>query len=98
EHNDQMWAFVPGVPREMKPMITDHVIPAIIERTGVQTVIRSTMLRFIGIGESRLEHELKSIIEEQSNPTIAPLAQAPGVSIRLTAKADTSDEAINLIE
>lgn len=97
-HEGKMWVFTPGVPREMKPMITDHVLPAILKQTGERTVIQSVMLRFIGIGESRLEHELKTIIEQQTNPTIAPLAQDPGVSIRITAKADTTKSAARLIE
>ncbi|MEN1969934.1 competence/damage-inducible protein A [Lentibacillus sp. N15] len=97
-HEGKMWVFTPGVPREMKPMITDYVLPAILKQTGGRTVIQSIMLRFIGIGESRLEHELKPFIEAQTNPTIAPLAQDPGVSIRITAKAETAESATQLIK
>ncbi|SFA76436.1 nicotinamide-nucleotide amidase [Lentibacillus halodurans] len=96
-HEGKSWIFLPGVPREMKRMMTDDVIPYLRQLTGESRVIKSTMLRFIGIGESHLEHKLRDLIHYQSNPTIAPLAQNEGVAIRLTAKANTDDEAAALI-
>ncbi|SDQ58960.1 competence/damage-inducible protein A [Virgibacillus salinus] len=95
--NDTTWIFLPGVPREMKQMMSDNVMPYLQQLTGESSVIKSTMLRFIGIGESQLEDELSDIIQNQSNPTIAPLAQSEGIAIRLTAKANTQEEATNLI-
>lgn len=94
----KMWIFLPGVPREMKRMMTDEVIPHLKRLTGENMVIKSTMLRFTGIGESRLEHDLRDLIQQQTNPTIAPLAQNEGVAIRLTAKAETDHEAAGLID
>src|SRR5699024_1904759 len=83
------WYFLPGVPREMKQIAADFIFPALNESNGKQ-VLTSTVLKFIGIGESKLEHELKDLIEKQTNPTIAPLAQKDAVTIRLTAKAATT--------
>ncbi|MGP4107055.1 competence/damage-inducible protein A [Virgibacillus sp. L01] len=95
--DDTTWIFLPGVPREMKQMMLDKVMPYLQQLTGESSVIKSTMLRFIGIGESQLEDELSDIIQNQSNPTIAPLAQSEGIAIRLTAKANTQEEALSLI-
>lgn len=86
EYEGVDWYFLPGVPREMKQITKDHIIPALQTGTGQQT-ITSHVLKFIGIGESKLEHELQDLIENQTNPTIAPLAQQDAVTIRLTAKA-----------
>ncbi|HLR61878.1 MAG TPA: competence/damage-inducible protein A [Lentibacillus sp.] len=97
-YEGKTWFFLPGVPKEMKQMMTDSVLPHLQRLSGEETKIKSTMLRFTGIGESRLEHELQDIIRQQTNPTIAPLAQNEGVAIRLTAKAATDDEATELIE
>lgn len=91
------WIFLPGVPREMKRMMTDSVLPRLKNQSGGGSVIKSVMLRFIGIGESTLEHELSDLIKRQTNPTIAPLAQSEGVAIRLTAKADSDNEAAAVI-
>lgn len=85
-YENKTWIFLPGVPREMKQMATDVALPYIHKASGHSMIIQSTVLRFIGIGESRLEHELQELIHTQKNPTIAPLAQTDGVVIRLTAK------------
>ncbi|MFC2950046.1 competence/damage-inducible protein A [Virgibacillus sediminis] len=98
ENEGATWVFLPGVPREMKWLTENSVLPYLQKRTGIKGIIKSTVLKFIGIGESLLEHELSSLIQSQSNPTIAPLAQESGVVIRLTAKADTAEKADELIE
>ncbi|WP_077326262.1 competence/damage-inducible protein A [Virgibacillus siamensis] len=98
QHQHATWIFLPGVPREMKQMVEHRVIPHLKQQTGLQTVIKSAMLRFVGIGESTLEDQLKDIIQKQHNPTIAPLAQNEGVAIRVTAKASDDNEANQLIE
>ncbi|WP_163971287.1 competence/damage-inducible protein A [Oceanobacillus halotolerans] len=98
EYEDTKWIFLPGVPREMKAMVSEEVIPYLQQTTGVKQIIQSTMLKFIGIGESVLEDEIHDLIVNQTNPTIAPLALNEGVAIRLTAKADTTEFANQLIE
>lgn len=92
EYNHCYWIFLPGVPREMKKLFSDEILPFLYQLTGKEEVIKSTILKFIGIGESALEHELRELIHQQTNPTIAPLATDDGIIIRLTAKAGTSDE------
>ncbi|WP_026906190.1 competence/damage-inducible protein A [Paucisalibacillus globulus] len=96
-YNDTTWVFLPGVPREMKSMMLDGVLPYLNKTFKQDEVIKSYVLRFIGIGESQLEHELKEIINKQQNPTIAPLAQNNGVVIRLTAKAKSEESAFQLL-
>ncbi|MCT2534595.1 competence/damage-inducible protein A [Aquibacillus koreensis] len=97
EHNQKIWIFMPGVPREMKAIMTEHVLPYLQKELQLNEVIESRMLRFIGVGESQLEHELKDLIEKQQNPTIAPLASEGEVGLRLTAKASSKKEANDLI-
>ncbi|SDJ71078.1 competence/damage-inducible protein A [Sediminibacillus albus] len=92
------WIFMPGVPREMKQIANDFAFPYIKNKYQLDAVIQSRMLRFIGIGESQLEHELRRLIDAQNNPTIAPLAQEGEVAIRLTAKARSKKEADLLID
>lgn len=97
DYDDVTWIFLPGVPREMKQLFLDGVLPFLKERNG-EMILQSMVLKFTGIGESALEHKLSKIIATQQNPTIAPLAQQDGVTIRLTAKAVTHDEANELLE
>ncbi|MDY0396434.1 CinA family nicotinamide mononucleotide deamidase-related protein [Virgibacillus halophilus] len=98
EYRDNIWVFMPGVPKEMKAMFSGSVIPYLRNKFGDKEIIRSLVLRFNGIGESRLEHELIDLIQAQENPTIAPLAQDSGVVIRLTAKEKTAEKADELLE
>lgn len=97
EHEENSWIFLPGVPREMKQLFSDDVIPYLKSMNG-EMVIQSIVLRFTGIGESALEHRLQHLISSQQNPTIAPLAQNDGVTIRLTAKADTKEQVEHMLE
>src|SRR5699024_8011840 len=61
-------------------------------------VIQSKLIRVIGIGESRLEHELHHLIQQQTNPTIAMLAQNDGIVIRITDKETTIKKVNKLLE
>jgi nicotinamide-nucleotide amidase len=86
---------VPGVPYEMKEMVTGTVIPDLIARSGEPAVIRSRVLRTWGSSESGLAETLAGRIEEldrAGNPTLAFLASGvEGLKVRITAKA--ADEA-----
>lgn len=88
---------LPGVPWEMKAMLTSTVMPLLRERAGeVVTVSRQVLV--IGRGESATHDAIADIVEAQSNPTIAYLAGAGQVRVRITAKAKTESEALALIK
>lgn len=98
EFKGKIWFFLPGVPREMKQIAIDEIFPYLAAQLDEETTIQSLVLKFIGIGESQLEHELADIIQTQQNPTIAPLAQNDGVVIRLTAKAESTEQVNKLLD
>ncbi|GAX91803.1 competence/damage-inducible protein A [Effusibacillus lacus] len=89
--------LLPGPPTELKPMVTDHVLPILRDLMGQQGTIRSRVLRLFGIGESAMEMEISDIISNQLNPTVAPLASEGEVTLRITAKAASEEEAFALI-
>lgn len=97
ENNGKHYILLPGPPHEMQPMFVDEVIPHLFGVNGKQEVITSRVLKFYGIGEAELEHRIESIFEKQSNPTVATLATAGAVTLRITAKANTIDDAHKLI-
>ncbi|BAM47568.1 competence/damage-inducible protein A [Amphibacillus xylanus] len=98
EYQQSLIVLMPGVPSEMKNMVTDSILPYLEEKYQLNDVIESKMLRCIGIGESQLETEVKDLIENQTNPTIAPLAADGEVALRITAKASSKESAKQLIE
>lgn len=94
EINDKKVIMLPGPPSEMQPMAKNELLPLLIDNDNT---IFSEQLRFSGIGESKVETELIDLIENQTNPTIAPLAGKHEVYIRLTANASTQSECKTLI-
>jgi nicotinamide-nucleotide amidase len=90
---------VPGVPYEMRLMMSEHVLPDLLKRAGSQGAIVSRTLKTWGASESGLAEMIADRVDAQTNPTIAFLARGiEGISVRITAKADTKEEARALIE
>ncbi|WP_456275426.1 competence/damage-inducible protein A [Bacillus sp. AK128] len=92
------YMLLPGPPKEMQPMFLNFGRPAIMKELKIQERIESRVLRFFGIGESQLETEITDLIDEQTNPTIAPLAGDYEVTLRLTAKHQTLEGATQLLD
>lgn len=53
--------FTPGVPREMRRMIDEQVLPRLLKMSGLQSVTRLKRFHSFGIGESRADEMLKDI-------------------------------------
>lgn len=94
---DKVAYLVPGVPHEMKDMLSRAILPDLRRRAGDTGAIVSRTLRTWGDSESGLNERLDPIIarlEAMGNPTLAFLASGwEGIKVRLTAKAPTTAEA-----
>jgi nicotinamide-nucleotide amidase len=97
---------VPGVPHEMRDMITRAVIPDLVAQSGVAATIHSRTLRTWGLSESGLDEMLTGRMAELDRahregvaaPTIAFLASGiEGIKVRITAKAASVEEAQQLV-
>ena len=53
--------FTPGVPREMRLMLDEQVIPRLLKMSGVASVVRLKRFHSFGIGESRADEMLAGI-------------------------------------
>ena len=93
---------VPGVPFELFEMFERAILPDLLMRSGEASVIKSRVLRTWGESESGLNERLVGVIDELEkvgNPTLAFLASGwEGIKVRLTAKAHTAEEAVQLID
>jgi nicotinamide-nucleotide amidase len=96
ENNGKILILLPGPPREMIPMFETYVVPYLL--TLSSETIQSKVLRVCGLGESFMEERIKDLIENQTNPTIAPYAKEGEAILRITAKAKSKEEAEKLIE
>ena len=92
------YLLLPGPPSEMKAMAEDGVTPLLREILPNHTKLVSRYLRFIGVGESRLVTDLKELIDNQTNPTIAPYAKSNEVMLRITAKCDSEEQGNQMLD
>ena len=80
----------------MISMMRSTVLPELSAEIG-GAVVRSHTLRCVGIGESRVAEILADLFPGSSNPSLAYLASAGEVRVRITAKADTVGRADSMI-
>ncbi len=78
---------LPGVPREMKPMLTDTVLPWLAELSGAAAVGHRTFQTF-GISESGLDEIIAGIAGEGR---WSFRANFPEVSVRVVVRGDDVD-------
>ncbi|MCS6827171.1 MAG: CinA family nicotinamide mononucleotide deamidase-related protein [Caldilinea sp.] len=88
---------LPGVPREMKAMMTASVLPYLRARMGSGAVIRRRILRTFGIGESAIDARLGELMR-RSNPTVGLAAKTGQVDIRIAARADDPETAERMLD
>lgn len=89
DKGDKVFMSMPGVPHEMKRMITEQVIPR-LQKKYTLPVIHHKIIRTIGIGESFLAETITEW--EQSLPPHFKLAYLPSlgeVKLRLTGMGDS---------
>lgn len=84
------YVVLPGPPSELKPMVWDYLVPLL---SSDHKQLYSRVLRFFGIGESQLVTVLSDLIDNQTDPTIAPYAKTGEVTLRLSTKADDIESA-----
>lgn len=98
EHDDTLIFCVPGVPAEMEHMVSTAVMPRIVARSAGSEVVTSRLLRTWGQSESMVAEMLDDLYQGSTNPSVAFLASAGEIKVRITAKADTLENARSLID
>ena len=82
-NNDRMDVFaMPGVPREMRGMMSNTIIPWIHDKTKSKIYVKT--LRTTGAMESVLAEKLVDVTDDTRPVIVAFLPQFTGVDIRLT--------------
>lgn len=84
------YVVLPGPPSELRAMFTESLRP-LLNQSSQQ--LYSRVLRFFGIGESQLVTILADLIDKQTDPTLAPYAKVGEVTLRLSTKANSQEEA-----
>ncbi len=87
--------MLPGPPRECRAMLEYRVRPLLAGYSDRHIV--SHNIHFFGIGESEMEYRLRDYMAELSNPTLAPYAKEGECLVRVTAMADTIEQAESMM-
>jgi nicotinamide-nucleotide amidase len=87
-------AMLPGVPREMRGMLADTLLPLIRERLpDDRHVVRSRTLRTTGLGESFIADRVATLDGGVGDVELAYLPNAEGSDLRLTVRGARPDDA-----
>lgn len=90
-------ACMPGVPREMKPMLAQGLVPWLVARYDLREAIYTRTLHTVGIAESDLDRRIEPLFRSLENPKIAVLAHEFKVDVKVMAKAPDRASADALI-
>ena len=96
EDSDYSIISLPGVPREMEYLLEHTVLPYLKQHFNLQGTIQAMVIHAAGVGESQVDEWIGDL-ETYHNPTVGLLAHPGQIDVRVTAKANSVDEANRLI-
>jgi len=96
ELDDKCIISLPGVPREMEYLAENTIFPYLKVRYNLSGLIKARVLHTAGMGEGAIDEQIGEL-ELLTNPTVGLAAHYGKVDIRITAKADSSEKADELI-
>jgi nicotinamide-nucleotide amidase len=91
-HNERTSELIvlPGVPREMKPMMEDWVIPWIKRNRGSTQIYAVRTFQTFGISESALDEAVAGLIKPDE-ARVAFRASFPQISLRITVEGEPGE-------
>jgi nicotinamide-nucleotide amidase len=99
ERDGKGYVVLPGVPSEMKEIMTESVLPELAKRAG-GVVSRRRVLRICGMGESAVEEIVAPVYEKWKNDPVTILA-SPGevqLHLRATGSPEVAEKRLAAIE
>jgi len=86
--------FTPGVPRELKRMLEEQVIPRLLARSGLQAVIHLKRFHSYGLGESHVDALLAGVeaLVPDGSVKLGFRAHYPQLETKLTVRGTDRDD------
>ena len=86
--------FTPGVPRELRRMLEEQIIPRLLAKSGMQTAIYLKRFHSYGIGESHADTLLAGVeaLAPDGSVKLGFRAHYPQLETKLTARGSDMDE------
>lgn len=85
--NSRHIVLLPGPPRELKPMMLEHVVPRLRQLSGGKQRVRQ-VLRVFGLGESALDEQLAPIYRRHPEVLVTVLFSPLDLELHLSADDD----------
>ena len=102
EKGSRVMIALPGVPKELQYLAHKYVLPYLKEHFHLhKESITSKVLRVTGLGESKVDSQIKDLINPHTNPRVGILASPGDIRVTITASAKDPGEAeqrINTVE
>lgn len=86
--------FTPGVPRELRRMLEEQIIPRLLARSGQQTAIALKRFHSYGLGESHVDAMLKGVedIVPDGSVKLGFRAHYPQLETKLTVRGTDMED------
>src|SRR5213080_4046156 len=86
--------FTPGVPRELKRMLEEQVIPRLLAKSGLQTAIQLKRFHSYGLGESHVDALLSGVdaLVPDGSVKLGFRAHYPQLETKLTVRGRDIDD------
>jgi nicotinamide-nucleotide amidase len=86
--------FTPGVPRELRRMLEEQIIPRLLARSGVSTAIHLKRFHSYGLGESHVDQLLSGVedLVPDGSVKLGFRTHYPQIETKLTVRGADMDE------
>jgi nicotinamide-nucleotide amidase len=87
--------FTPGVPRELRRMLEEQIIPRLLARSGLQAAILLKRFHSYGLGESHVDALLRGVeaLSPDGSVKLGFRAHYPQLETKLTARGSDAEDA-----
>jgi len=94
----RLMVFLPGVPKEMKRMVQDWLLPRLKEQfPEAEGLIKTVTLKTAGLGESAVDHLMGDLMTPGRNPSVGLLASPDMVRVIVSARGRDEAECDELL-
>ncbi|RQD75415.1 MAG: competence/damage-inducible protein A [Candidatus Syntrophonatronum acetioxidans] len=97
EREDKIIILLPGPPEEVKPMVEKSVL-SYLKGKSPWNVIKTHVLKVIGLGEATLEDRIRDLIDIEGNPRVVLMAQPTETHVYVTVKGMDKDDVDSILK
>jgi len=96
DSDEQVIVALPGPPRELRPMLSNELVPYLSKRFGIRSIGSSLQMRFVGIGESSIDQAIQDHLTLPNDLVISSLFEQGRVDLTFSLPGDTDTDKARL--